>query len=98
MAILPKEKPKEIKKKKSIETLKKVKPFLEKDSFKYVTKELKEKYENPVWKDIKAAHRMTVDPIKKKIKNVAGGIKHTIKYLRSPKDRKFLGYTDNTKK
>ena len=28
MAILPKEKPKEIKKKKSIETLKKVKPFL----------------------------------------------------------------------
>ena len=43
MAILPKEKPKEIKKKKSIETLKKVKPFLEKDSFEYVKKELKKK-------------------------------------------------------
>ena len=84
--------------KKSIDTLKKVKPFLEKDSFEYVTKELKEKYENPVWKDIKAAHKMTVDPIKKKIKNVAGGIKHTIKYLRNPKDKKFLGHTDNTKK
>ena len=41
---------------------------------------------------------MTVDPIKKKIKNVAGGVKHTIKYLRNPKDRKFLGHTDNTKK
>ena len=30
MSIIPKEKPKEIKKKKSIDTLKKVKPFLEK--------------------------------------------------------------------
>ncbi len=98
MAILPKEKPKEIKKKKSIETLKKVKPFLEKDSFEYVKKELKKKYENPILKDLKAAHKMTVDPIKKKIKNVAGGVKHTIKYLRNPKDRKFLGHTDNTKK
>tara|TARA_Y100000361_G_C10929490_1_gene223117 strand:+ start:228 stop:524 length:297 start_codon:yes stop_codon:yes gene_type:complete len=98
MAILPKEKPKEIKKKKSIETLKKVKPFLEKDSFEYVRKELKKKYENPVWKDIKAAHRMTVDPIKQKAKNIAGGFKHTIDYLRNPKDKKFLGHTDNTKK
>ena len=33
MAILPKEKPKSYKKKKSIETLKKIKPFLEKESF-----------------------------------------------------------------
>ena len=98
MAILPKEKPKEAKKKKSIETLRKAKPFLEKDSFEYVRKELKKKYENPVWKDIKAAHRMTVDPIKQKVKNIAGGFKHTIDYLRSPKDRKFLGHTDNTKK
>ena len=54
--------------------------------------------QNPVWKDIKAAHRMTVDPIKQKAKNIAGGFKHTIDYLRNPKDKKFLGHTDNTKK
>ena len=41
MTILPKEKPKEAKKKKSIKTLKEVRPFLEKDSFEYVRKELK---------------------------------------------------------
>ena len=83
-------------KKKALENFKKIKPFLENP--KEVKAMLKTQYENPVWKDIKAAHKMTVDPIKKKIKNVAGGIKHTIKYLRSPKDRKFLGHTDNTKK
>ncbi len=38
------------------------------------------------------------DKYKKKIKDVTGGVKHTIKYLRNPKDRKFLGHTDNTKK
>ena len=38
MTILPKEKPKEAKKKKSIKTLKEVRPFLEKDSFEYVRK------------------------------------------------------------
>ena len=83
-------------KKKALENFKKIKPFLENP--KEVKAMLKTQYENPVWKDIKAAHKMTVDPIKKKIKNVAGGIKHTIKYLRSPKDKKFLGHTDNTKK
>ena len=98
MSILPQEKPKEIKKKKSIETLKKAKPFLEKDSFEYVRKELKKKYENPIWRDIKTAHKMTVDPIKKKIKNVAGGIEHTLKSLRKPKDKKFLGHTNHIKK
>ena len=98
MSILPQEKPKEIKKKKSIETLKKAKPFLEKDSFEYARKELKKKYENPVWTDIKTAHRITVNPIKEKIKNIASGIKSTAKYLRNPKDKKFLGHTDNTKK
>ena len=98
MTIVPKEKPKSLKKKKSIETLKKVKPYLEKDSFEYVKKELKKKYENPVWTDIKTAHKMTVDPIKKKIKNVASGAKIVYNKLRSAKDKKFVGHTTNKNK
>ena len=98
MSILPKEKPKSLKKKKSIKTLKEVRPFLEKDSFEYVRKELKKKYENPVWTDIKTAHKMTVDPIKKKFKNIASGAKIVYDKLRSTKDKKFLGHTDNKNK
>ena len=98
MTIIPKEKPKEAKKKKSIKTLKEVRPFLEKDSFEYVRKELKKKYVNPVWKDIKTAHKMTVDPIKKKIKNIASGAKIVYDKLRSAKDKKFVGHTTNKNK
>ena len=83
-------------KKKALENFKKVKPFLENP--KEVKAMLKTQYENPVWTDIKTAHKMTVDPIKEKIKNMASGIKYTAKYLRNPKDRKFLGHMDNTKK
>ncbi len=83
-------------KKKALENFKKIKPFLENP--KEVKAMLKKEYEHPVWTDIKTAHKMTVDPVKKKIKNIAGGIKHTLKYLRNPKDRKFLGHTDNTNK
>jgi|TARA_R100000781_G_scaffold113644_2_gene82597 hypothetical protein len=98
MAILPKEKPKSYKKKKSIETLKKIKPFLEKESFEYARKELKKKYEHPVLSAVKEAASIVSEKHKTKAKNVWGGIKHTINYLRNPKDRKFLGHTDNKNK
>jgi hypothetical protein len=83
-------------KKKALANFKKIKPFLENP--KEVKAMLKKEYEHPVWTDIKTAHKITVEPVKKKIKNITGGIKHTLKYLRNPKDRKFLGHTDNTKK
>ena len=98
MAILPKEKPKSYKKKKSIETLKKIKPFLEKESFEYARKELKKKYEHPVLSTVKEAASIVSEKHKTKAKNVWGGIKHTIDYLRNPKDKKFLGHTDNKNK
>ena len=98
MAILPKEKPKSYKKKKSIETLKKIKPFLEKESFEYARKELKKKYEHPVLSAVKEAASIVSEKHKTKAKNVWGGIKHTINYLRNPRDRKFLGHTDNKNK
>ena len=98
MAILPKEKPKSYKKKKSIETLKKIKPFLEKESFEYARKELKKKYEHPVLSAVKEAASIVSEKHKTKAKNVWGVIKHTINYLRNPKDRKFLGHTDNKNK
>ena len=98
MAILPKEKPKSYKKKKSIETLKKIKPFLEKESFECARKELKKKYEHPVLSAVKEAASIVSEKHKTKAKNVWGGIKHTINYLRNPKDRKFLGHTDNKNK
>ena len=98
MAILPKEKPKSYKKKKSIETLKKIKPFLEGESFEYARKELKKKYEHPVLSAVKEAASIVSEKHKTKAKNVWGGIKHTINYLRNPKDRKFLGHTDNKNK
>ena len=83
-------------KKKALENFKKIKPFLENP--KEVKAMLKKEYEHPVWTDIKTAHRMTVNPVKEKIKNIASGIKSTAKYLRNSKDKKFLGHTDNTKK
>ena len=98
MSILPKEKPKEEKKKKSIKTLKKVRPFLEKNSFEYVKKELKKKYENPIISAVKEANKTVMDKYKTKVKNIASGIKYTIGSLRKPGDKKFSGHTDNTKK
>ena len=98
MTILPKEKPKSLKKKKSIETLKKVRPFLEKDSFEYVRKELKKKYEHPAVSAFKEAANIVAEKHKTKAKKIIGGITHTIDYLRNPKDKKFLGHTDNKNK
>ena len=83
-------------KKNALDNFKKIKPFLENP--KEVKAMLKKEYEHPVWTDIKTAHRMTVNPVKEKIKNIASGIKSTAKYLRNSKDKKFLGHTDNTKK
>ena len=96
MAILPKEKPKSHKKKQSIETLKKMKPFLERESFEFARKDLAKKYQHPVISAVKEAASIVTEKHKKKIKNIWGGVKHTYKYLRSPKDKKFLGHTDNT--
>ena len=46
--------------------------------------------------DLKEASKIVTDKYKKKIKNIWGGVKHTYQYLRNPKDKKFLGHTDNT--
>ena len=48
MAILTEEKPKSYKKKQSIETLKKIKPFLERESFDFAREDLAKKY-RPEW-------------------------------------------------
>ena len=107
--VLPKEKPKSHKKKQSIETLKKMRPFLEPKSFEYIRKDLAKKYEHPVVSAVKEKKEAVISAVteaasivtekhKKKIKNVLGGIKHTIDYLRSSKDKKFLGHTDNKNK
>jgi len=48
MAILPKEKPKSYRKTQSIETLKKMKPFLEPSSVEFARKDLAKKY-RPDW-------------------------------------------------
>ena len=96
--VLPKEKPKSHKKKQSIETLKKMRPFLERESFDYIRKDLAKKYEHPAVSAIKEAASMVAEKHKKKFKNVLGGLKHTIDYLRNPKDKKFLGHTDNKNK
>ena len=98
MAILPEEKPKSHKKKQSIETLKKMKPFLERESFEYIRKDLAKKYEHPVISAVKEAAGIVAEKHKTKAKNILGGIKHTLDYLRSPKDKKFLGHTDNKNK
>ena len=98
MAILPKEKPKSQKKAQSIATLKKMKPFLEGESFEFIRKDLAKKYDHPVISAVKEAAGIVADKHKKKAKNILGGIKHTIDYLRNPKDKKFLGHTDNKNK
>ena len=85
-------------KKESIETLKKMKPFLERESFKYIRKDLAKKYEHPVISAVKEAAGIVAEKHKTKAKNILGGIKHTLDYLRSPKDKKFLGHTDNKNK
>jgi len=75
-----------------------MKPFLEIEYFEYIRKDLAKKYEHPAVSAIKEAASMVAEKHKKKIKNIWGGVKHTYKYLRSSKDKKFLGHTDNTKK
>ena len=96
--VLPKEKPKSYKKKQSIETLKKMRPFLERESFDYIRKDLAKKYEHPAISAVKEAAGIVAEKHKTKVKNILGGIKHTLDYLRSPKDKKFLGHTDNKNK
>jgi len=103
--ILPKEKPKSYRKKQSIETLKKMKPFLEPSSVEFARKYLAKKYEHPAISAVKEAASavkeaasMVAGKHKKKIKNIWGGVKHTYQYLRNPKDKKFLGHTDNKNK
>ena len=98
MSILPKEKPKSLKKKKSIETLKKAKPYLEKDSFEYVKKELKKKYEHPAISAFKEANKIVIDKHKTKAKNIWSGAKIVYDKLRSAKDKKFVGHTTNKNK
>ena len=89
MAILPEEKPKSYKKKQSIETLKKMKPFLMRESFDFARKDLAKKYEHPVISAVKEAASEVTEKHKKKIKNIWGGVKHTICLLYtspSPRD------------
>ncbi len=69
MAILPKEKPKSHKKKQSIETLKKMKSFLERESFDFARKDLAKKYEHPAISAVKEAASIVAKKHKKKIKN-----------------------------
>ena len=93
MAILPKEKPKSHRKKKSIETLKKMKPFLERESFEFVRKDLAKKYEHPVISAVKEAASTDAEKHKKKIKNIWSGIKATPSFLKKKKNKKY-GETD----
>ena len=84
MAILPEEKPKSYKKKQSIETLKKMKPFLEKESFEYAKEDLAKKY-RPEWvKNLAEAHEYTMTEgetgkLIKKLKGSYSGIKYVAK-------------------
>ena len=95
MAILPKEKPKSHKKKQSIETLKKMKPFLERESFEFARKDLAKKYEHPVISAVKEAASIVAEKHKKKIKNIWGGIKATHSFLKKKKIKnKKYGETD----
>ena len=98
MTTLPKEKPKSYRKKQSIETLKKAIPFLERESIEFVRKDLSKKYEHPAISAVKEANKIVIDKHKTKVKKIVGGLKHTIDYLRNPKDTKFLGHTDNKNK
>jgi len=82
MTILPKEKPKSHKKKQSIETLKKMKPFLMRESFDFARKDLAKKYEHPVISAVKEAASIVTEKHKKKIKNIYGGIKATPSFIK----------------
>ena len=84
MAILPKEKPKSYKKKQSIETLKKMKPFLERESFDFARKDLAKKY-RPDWikslAEVKESMMTEGDTGKliKKLKGSYSGMKYVAK-------------------
>ena len=95
MAILPKEKPKSHKKKQSIETLKKMKDFLERESFDFARKDLAKKYQHPVISAVKEVASIVAEKHKKKIKNIWGGIKATPSFLKKKKIKnKKYGETD----
>jgi len=49
-------------------------------------------------KDLKVANKIVTDKYKAKGKNIYKGIKTTIDSLRNPKDKKFVGHTDNKNK
>ena len=82
-------------KKEVIETLKKAKPFLERESFDYARKELQKKYEHPALTAVKEASEIVTNKYKAKAKNIMGGMKVVYDKLRPSNDKKFKGYTDN---
>ncbi len=77
----------------SIETLKKMKPFLERESFEFARKDLAKKYAHPAVKAVKEANKIVIDKYKKKIKNIWGGIKATPSFLKKKNNKKY-GETD----
>ena len=79
----------------SIETLKKMKPFLERESFEFARKDLAKKYAHPAVKAVKEASKIVTDKYKKKIKNIYEGIKATPSFLKKQKKvNKKYGETD----
>ena len=82
-------------KKESIETLKKMKPFLERESFDFARKDLAKKYEHPALTAVKEAGAIVTNKYKAKAKNIIGGMKVVYDRLRPSNDKKFKGYTDN---
>ena len=82
--ILPEEKPKSYKKKQSIETLKKMKPFLEPSSVEFARKDLAKKY-RPEWiKSLAETHEYMMTKgdrgkLIKKLKGSYSGMKHVAK-------------------
>jgi len=82
-------------KKESIETLKKMKPFLERESFDFTRKDLQKKYEHPALTAVKEAGAIVTNKYKAKAKNIMGGMKVVYDKLRPSNDKKFKGYTDN---
>ena len=84
MAILPEAKPKSYRKKQSIETLKEMKPFLEKESFDYAKQELAKKYRPELVKNLAEAHEYTMTEgetgkLIKKLKGSYSGMKYVAK-------------------
>ena len=82
-------------KKESIETLKKMKPFLERESFDFARKDLQKKYEHPALTAVKEANTMVMSKYKAKAQNILSGMKVAYDKLRPSNDKKFKGYTDN---